>query len=67
MKKTTASPFDDFPQDGTPVQFFERVLLAVNWLEPHLDDNDIAKALAAEYGVSPTTIHTTVKKYKPLN
>lgn len=27
----------------------------------------IAKALAAEYDVSPTTIHATARKYKPLN
>lgn len=27
----------------------------------------VAKMLAAEYGVSATTIHTTAKKYKPLN
>jgi hypothetical protein len=27
----------------------------------------VAKMLAAEYGVSATTIHTTANKYKPLN
>jgi hypothetical protein len=40
MTKETSNPFDAFPDDGTPHQFWERVLRALNWLEPYLSDED---------------------------
>jgi hypothetical protein len=41
MTKQTANPFDDFPEDGTPMLFHDRMEQALAWLEPHLDESDI--------------------------
>ena len=41
MTKPNANPFDNFPQDGTPLLFQERMELALAWLAPHLNENDI--------------------------
>ena len=41
MTKQSPNPFDNFPQDGTPILFHERMELALAWLAPYLDENDI--------------------------
>lgn len=40
MTKNPPNPFENFPTDGTPVQFWERTLLALDWLTPYLNDNE---------------------------
>ena len=40
MNENLSSPFDDFPENGTPEQFWKQTLLALNWLAPYLNDND---------------------------
>ncbi|QOL49754.1 hypothetical protein [Massilia litorea] len=49
MTKITDEPFNGFPADGTPVQFFECVQRALTWLEPYLNDNDINHATLVAY------------------
>jgi hypothetical protein len=41
MTKQIRNPFDDFPSDGTPMLFLERMELAVALLEPHRDESNI--------------------------
>jgi hypothetical protein len=41
MTKLAANPFDSFPLDGTPVDFWHCALPALNLLEPYLNDNDV--------------------------
>jgi hypothetical protein len=40
MTTTAPNPFDTFPEDGTPHQFWDHALRALNWLEPYLVDTD---------------------------
>lgn len=40
MTTAAPNPFDTFPEDGTPNQFWDHTLRALNWLEPYLVDTD---------------------------
>ena len=49
MSKHPPSPFDDFPSDGTPLVFYERMVLAMDWMQPRLVPGDYKHDLLVAY------------------
>lgn len=49
MIKHPPSPFDDFPSDGTPLVFYERMVLAMDWMQPRLVPGDYKHDLFVAY------------------
>jgi hypothetical protein len=49
MSKFPPSPFDDFPSDGTPLLFLDRMNLAFDWIEPYLTPGNVQQDLFLAY------------------
>lgn len=49
MSKANDNPFDNFPTDGTPLYFYDRMKLALDWATPHLQDGKIEHVTFVAY------------------